>query len=788
MRGSGVTSGAGVPGDIVLDQQPESATETPISMEPAAGGQTRPSAYYLRDDIQSFPAAPYYEGTSVPTSPDVPHPTVPYYSADPAGPFAEVPKVPASPADPSAGIRYVPVPVQSVPPVPTYSLLEPWVRADSQRIVEFEMTLLSFDREKAKAAGTGTRVWRDAKAAEKGVRLGTRKVLGGEASSAMVDEFLKRLKESGAATVLFSQKVRTFSGRDAEVEDVTEQPVVVLRQTVNGRSRDRIDVLRSGSVVIVTPVVSGSDGDRIQLKLFAEHSELESLVDRQTADKQGRRATDFVRKVRELKGSVQVPSGATIVVSDAASGGGEPQKPGADAESAEPGLMLVVKPRVVAAEAEESETIASVVIEGNDAIPTAAIVDRAGIPPKSPTSPEQVRELVRSLIATQWFKMVEPKLVRRSDGGAVLILHVTERPHEPVGPQEAIERTYVVDEPAGARDTVRKLRRDVHELRRDVKRLIELLEKKDATPAAPLAPAPRYLEDNVPSSKQGVTPAGGSAPVAPARSDADGAANHPRTWDELKTQRARARTEKQGIERLLDQKTVSLTFEQGTLRDAMKAVSEAAGVNVVVEDVVLEEVGVTLQRPVSLRLDKVSARTALRLLLEPLSLGWRIEADDVLVITNKIRLGGRLTVATYRVADLTLAPPPPLVAGEEESETSLGLDMETLKRLILTTIEPDSWNVNGGHGSIEPFEGTQSLVIRQTKRTHEEIADLLGQLRRLQDLQVQIESRLISDVPQPMWNHLRKNDTTRSVLDRLAEHGNCAVLSNEEHTVLIKSF
>jgi general secretion pathway protein D len=48
-----------------------------------------------------------------------------------------------------------------------------------------------------------------------------------------------------------------------------------------------------------------------------------------------------------------------------------------------------------------------------------------------------------------------------------------------------------------------------------------------------------------------------------------------------------------------------------------------------------------------------------------------------------------------------------------------------------------------GEGEIQPFPTNLSLVISQTQRVHEQIADLLEQLRRLQDLQVTIEVRFI---------------------------------------------
>jgi general secretion pathway protein D len=71
-------------------------------------------------------------------------------------------------------------------------------------------------------------------------------------------------------------------------------------------------------------------------------------------------------------------------------------------------------------------------------------------------------------------------------------------------------------------------------------------------------------------------------------------------------------------------------------------------------------------------------------------------------------------------------------------------DFDALIDLIVTTIEPDSWDEVGGPGSIQGFEGTLSLVVSNTQEVHEQIVDLLEQLRRQQDLQVTIEVRFIT--------------------------------------------
>ncbi|GAA4440871.1 hypothetical protein [Bremerella cremea] len=71
-------------------------------------------------------------------------------------------------------------------------------------------------------------------------------------------------------------------------------------------------------------------------------------------------------------------------------------------------------------------------------------------------------------------------------------------------------------------------------------------------------------------------------------------------------------------------------------------------------------------------------------------------------------------------------------------------DFDQLIELITTTVEPESWEELGGPGSIAPFSTNLSLVVSQTQEVHDRLADLLTQLRRLQDLQVTIEVRFIT--------------------------------------------
>jgi general secretion pathway protein D len=85
----------------------------------------------------------------------------------------------------------------------------------------------------------------------------------------------------------------------------------------------------------------------------------------------------------------------------------------------------------------------------------------------------------------------------------------------------------------------------------------------------------------------------------------------------------------------------------------------------------------------------------------------------------------------------------PLVSNAGQGGAAMA-DFDSLIELITTTIKPDSWEDVGGAGTISEFRSNLSLVVSQTQQVHEEIRDLLDQLRRLQDLQITIEVRFIT--------------------------------------------
>ena len=248
---------------------------------------------------------------------------------------------------------------------------------------------------------------------------------------------------------------------------------------------------------------------------------------------------------------------------------------------------------------------------------------------------------------------------------------------------------------------------------------------------------------------------------------------------------------------------VSLNFEDAPLSTVVKHLQTLAEINVHLDPEGLEEEGVTPSTTVSIHLEGVQMKSALKHLLDPLRLGY-VVVDGVLKITSSTRQQGELVPRTYSVADLVIPvqnfTSPDFIgrsnkrnavsgstpagmglqsvpsnsqtrlasksgqgfaqidevpggtsglggAGRGKAELEGGgvvADFTELIDLIQTTVAPSTWESLGGVGQMRPFNTTLSLVIRQTQSVHEEIADLLRQLRRLQDLQVTVECRFIT--------------------------------------------
>jgi hypothetical protein len=171
---------------------------------------------------------------------------------------------------------------------------------------------------------------------------------------------------------------------------------------------------------------------------------------------------------------------------------------------------------------------------------------------------------------------------------------------------------------------------------------------------------------------------------------------------------------------------VDVDFDDATLESVMRHVAGTWGLNVVLDEPGLNEVGATSDTKIDLRVKDVRLSTVLQLALEPLGLGYAVE-DEVIKVTSRERLAGPLVTKVYSVPDLVQARTNDI---KDAPDADVEAALLKLAQTIQETIEPNSWSRYGGSGYLQPHPGTQSLVIRQRPGAHQQIADLLSELRR----------------------------------------------------------
>jgi len=162
-------------------------------------------------------------------------------------------------------------------------------------------------------------------------------------------------------------------------------------------------------------------------------------------------------------------------------------------------------------------------------------------------------------------------------------------------------------------------------------------------------------------------------------------------------------------------KPMSAQWEEQALDKIVAEMGRQAGVKIELDEKSLDNIAISGNSPVTLRVPKIDVETVLELVLDRLdpAVTWTIRGDKAVILTREDERS-QLQTRAYPVGDLVGA----------------GADFESLASLIQMVIAPESWDVNGGAGTLKPAAGG---VIRcqQSRSVHDRLADLLVQLREV---------------------------------------------------------
>jgi hypothetical protein len=156
-------------------------------------------------------------------------------------------------------------------------------------------------------------------------------------------------------------------------------------------------------------------------------------------------------------------------------------------------------------------------------------------------------------------------------------------------------------------------------------------------------------------------------------------------------------------------------FADTPLSDVIDYLANKHDVVMILDNKGLTDAAVDPSAPVTKSVRKpIRLASGLKLILEEFDLTYTIR-DDVLLITSKEKADEILTTKAYAVADLL---------GRSATRP---VTMNHLIEAVVSIVRPESWDENGGPGTIVPM--AETLLVNQTFDAHEQLADLLTLLR-----------------------------------------------------------
>lgn len=241
-----------------------------------------------------------------------------------------------------------------------------------------------------------------------------------------------------------------------------------------------------------------------------------------------------------------------------------------------------------------------------------------------------------------------------------------------------------------------------------------------------------------------------AVPASAALAQAPGSMKPIKT-DRIRQAEANDRAARQALRNVLPE----VRLDNVPLAEAMDFLRDVTGVNLHVNWRALEEVNVTRETTVNVRLQQVPLRKLLRIILDevsPENLLTFYTDDGVIEVTTRAVADRKMITRVYDIEDIILEVPnfddPPQIELNQQSQVSGGGggggggnllgggggtgsgtrdEQQTTKQergeqivaLVMDTIQPDIWRANGGTASVRYWRG--KLIVTAPRSVHEQL-------------------------------------------------------------------
>jgi hypothetical protein len=242
---------------------------------------------------------------------------------------------------------------------------------------------------------------------------------------------------------------------------------------------------------------------------------------------------------------------------------------------------------------------------------------------------------------------------------------------------------------------------------------------------------------------------GASLDIDRSASPANGDLEFPRDW----TERTKGRTtapkltvkEKALIKAL--NTPISVSFRNSRLEDVIEYLKTVLDQPILMDSEAMKEVEASYDTPITLNLKNVSARTILHKILADINMNYVIK-DETIHVTSAREARRMMVVRRYYIGDLIgaggaltqlnglttnplgnplvnplfnpLVNPLANLPAQQNNQTAQTVNM--LIEMIKSSVDSQSWQTNGGEGTISFHAPSMSLIVKQSAEVHTQMS------------------------------------------------------------------
>jgi hypothetical protein len=160
---------------------------------------------------------------------------------------------------------------------------------------------------------------------------------------------------------------------------------------------------------------------------------------------------------------------------------------------------------------------------------------------------------------------------------------------------------------------------------------------------------------------------------------------------------------------------IAVNFKDKPFQSVIDFLQEATGQPIILDKKALDEAGVTYETPITLNLRNVATKTLLKRILADHGLAYVIK-EEAIQVTTVERAKDMLITRAYPIADL--AGIADVRFGPGINQLVAAQNIKAIIDLIQASVEPSSWQVNSGPGTIVFEPTTMSLIVKASAEVH----------------------------------------------------------------------